>query len=129
MPVYTRQHLRRVLDEFRRRDAFIQSLEPVEASYGDSWYHEADIRSLYPRSAMLEFENRRPCEGAVLYDLRILVGGVVVATHRAKVLTCSLGRSYAVAIAEPQYEACDELAVVAPEPSPELAAALEAAGL
>lgn len=128
--VYTRQQLNMVTAEFERRDAYVRGLVPVAIVDYDPWYHEADIRALYLCCA-IAYENPRrerlqgEC-GVKLYDMRILMAGVLVATHRAKVLTCPMGLTYAIAIATPEYVQPVAPTPVAPEPSPELAAVRDA---
>jgi hypothetical protein len=126
--IHTQQQLDCVIMEFRRRDAYIQSLVPTPKPQDYdcvAWYHVADIRVLYPGCTLRYVKAVRHHPDLGLdYSLQFIVAGEVVATHKAAVVTCSQGRPYAVAVSRPNFVDAIAPEVVAPEPSVELAAAL-----
>jgi hypothetical protein len=127
----SRQQLAELTAGVARRDALIESWTPAtEGEWGEAtWYHEANVRTLYPRCSIAYaglqrvVGRERPIS---LYDWVVSKDGVRIATHRAMVVMSSTGEPVAVVGASPRYEAppaYDKMPT--PEPSPELLAALE----
>jgi hypothetical protein len=131
--VISRQQLAVLTADVARRDALIESWKPAhESEWGEAtWYHEANVRSLYPGCSIAYAELQRVAGrgGPIsLYDWVVSTkDGERIATHCAMVVMSSTGEPVAVVGASPRYEPTPTYYEMAtPEPSPELLAALEA---
>jgi hypothetical protein len=128
--VISRQQVAVLVADVARRDVLIESWEPAhDSEWGEAtWYHEANVRSLYPGCSIAYAGLQRVAgrgRPISLYDWVVSKDGERIATHRAMVVLSSMGEPVAVVGATPRYEPTptyDEMAT--PEPSPELLAAL-----
>jgi hypothetical protein len=127
----SRQQLAVLVADVARRDALIASWMPATGEFGgDTFYHEANVRTLYPGCTIAYTGLRRVVareRPTSLYDWVVSKDGVRIATHRAMAVMSSTGEPVAVVGARPHHEPTptyDQLPT--PEPSPELLAALEA---